>query len=337
MFRRLSCQFWPLLAALLFVPRTTSAATLGPAEPMRELNGGVFDHYCAAIDGRIYVIGQRGYVACSKIGEAGELAHWQYAQNLFPAGAGENYFCGAAWRNCVYVMGGFSLDKATGKSDPSAMVVMARAKADGGLEPWEKTTPLPEPRIAGAAVAVDGCLYFVGGGYQRRVFYARIRDDGGLGEWQETERLSANRSSMRLFAHGGYLYAVGGLVLHQRPADTAFRAKLKSDGSLEKWRRTEPLPEPRASYAGIVVGDDLFIWGGAAGPDAQQTASALTTKIGADGHFGDWAALAPLPMAASSLQAVFVGKWIYVIGGITMQEGGNKVWNTVWRYRVEDQ
>jgi len=312
-----------LAALLLALPG--EAASLGLAEPMRTLNGGVFNHQCVVVNNVLYVISQKGYVAWSKLGGDGDLGPWGYAANLFPEGMGQNYFCAAAWLDRIYVMGG----------DQSALVVMARAKPDGSLEPWKKTTALPEPRFYGAAVAVGGQLYYVGGQYHRRVFHARILGDGGIGEWKETERLPANRYGMQVFSHGGYLYVVGGTAI--KPVDTVFRSKLKADGSLEKWRRTEPLPEPRSGYGGVVAGEDVFVFGGALGNDAELTTSAVATTIGADGHFSAWRELPWLPMAACGLQAVRWRNWIYVVGGITLKEGGNTVWNTVWRYRIEEK
>ena len=331
MLRRLSYKLGLFFAAFLVAPGITGAP-LGPAEPMASLNGGVFGHQGVVVNNTIYVISQKGYVAYAMVGTDGILTPWNYmVGRVFPAGIGTVYFCAAAWNGRVYVLGGNDQDTAT------ATVAMAQAKPGGGLEDWTLTMPLPEPRAGGAVIAVDGRLYYAGGQSHRDVFVARILDDGRVGEWKTTQRLPYNRTGALLLAHGGYLYLVGGQALHQRPADTAFRAKITADGMLEKWRRTEPLPEPRSSHAGVVVGDDVFVWGGAAGPDAEQTATACTTKIGADHHFGDWTELPPLPMAASGLQAISIGKWVYVIGGITLRPEGNRVWETVWRYTVEDK
>ena len=312
-------------------------SSTGKYEQMRALNGGVFNHQCLVINDFIYIVSQKGYVAYSKVEENGNIGPWKYAQILFPEGMGENYFCAAAYGNCIYVLGGIYQDKLTDKGIQSATVIMARAKPEGGLLPWEKTTSLPEARIGGAAVVAKGCIYYVGGQYHRKVFFTRILDDGKLGEWKEAQQLPSNRYGMQVFAHGDYLYVVGGQVLHQKPVDTVFRTKIKEDGTLEKWRRTEPLPEPRAGYGGVIVGKDVFVFGGGLGDDAGQTATAVGTTIEADDHFADWKELPSLPMEASSLQAVNARKWIYVIGGIKIQEGGNKVWNTVLRYELGGQ
>lgn len=311
-----------LAVALLALPLV--AATLGPPEPMRPLNGGVFNHACAVLGDTLHVVTQKGHDSWTKLQSDGTLGPWNHAANLFPGG-GANYSAVASHRDFIYILGG----------ENSTAVWVARAKPDGSLEPWRLTTALPAPRSSGAAVAAAGHLYYLGGQGQRRVFHAPILADGSLGAWQETQKLPDNRYAMQAFAQGGYLYAVGGMAIHRCPVDTVYCAKLKPDGSLEKWRRSEPLPEPRASYGGVLAGEDIFLFGGNAGADAEQTASIVSTTIGGDGHCGDWRALPPAPMAASYSRAACWRDWVYVVGGITLKEDGNTVWNTVWRYHLQ--
>ena len=285
------------LAALLVWLDVARGANLGPCEAARPLNGGAFNHQSMVINNVIYVIEQKGYVAYSKVEENGDLAPWNYAQSQFPEGMGNNYFSAAAHRDCIYVMGGLYTDKLTGNGNESAMVIMSRVSPDGSLGPWVKTSPLPEPRMGGAAVATSGFLYYVGGGNQRKVFFAKILEDASLGEWRETQPLPSNRGGMQAFASANYLYVAGGLVMHQRPVDTVFRTKIKDDGTIEKWRRTEPLPGPRAAYGGVLVNKDVFVFGGY---DASQTATSVATRIEADDHFAEWHELQSVRMLSSS-------------------------------------
>ena len=318
------------LAMFLLLMDVSHGADLGPCEPATSLNGGAFNHQCMVINNVIYDVEQGGYVAYSKVEENGDLSTWKKSRNPFPSGMGDKYFSAAAYRDCIYVIGGIYSDKLTGNGQQSAMVIMSRVLPDGSLEPWVKTQSLPEPRMGGAAVAANGFIYYVGGENQRKVFFSKVNEGGDLAEWSEAHPLPSNRGFMQIFSSNNYLYVVGGLVMHQRPVDTVFRTQIKKDGSIEKWRRTETLPGPRSTYAGVLVNKDIFVFGGYDG--TSQTSTAVATKIEADDHFAEWHELHHLPIEATALQAVYARKWIYLIGGITIKEEGNTVWNTVWRY-----
>lgn len=327
----------PLLLAALGVILPLASAP-GQYEAMPSLNGGAYSHQAAVIEDTIYVIARKGSVTRSTVDEAGALSAWKFQDiggELFPAGMGGKYSCSAASGDWVYIMGGLVNTVEMGNTNPSAMVVKAQRNPDGRLDPWQETTPLPEPRYDGAAVVADGYLYHVGGEGHRKVFSAKILENGDLGAWTETQPLPTNRYGMHVFASGGYLYVVGGFVLHLRPTDTVFRAKILPGGTLEKWTKTEPLPGTRADYGGVVADGKIYLFGGDIGDIGdgnQQSASALVGPIGADGHIAAWSEIPPLPEAARGLQAVVARDHIFLIGGIFLQEGGNTVYKTVWRF-----
>ena len=320
------------VACLLAVATAQGGATLGEVQPARAIPAGYFIHQSVVVGDCIYVLGGGGgrYVFFTKVQTDGTLAPWQ-ATTPIAEGLGFNYTTAVAHGRCIYLLGGMYQDAKTGASVTAAAVGIARAKDDGMLGPWQTTAALPEPRAGGAAVVAGKYLYYLGGGQQRRVFYAPLLDSGDLGAWKETQRLISNRCSFSAFATDRYVYAVGGGIILDRCADTVFRAALGADGALGPWRRTEPLPEGLSGYGGVLVGRDVFLFGGT---PARNTVYATT--IGADDHFGPWQTLAPLPFGASTVQAVYVNGAVYLTGGMIPNGDGRtaQVLNTVYRIPV---
>ena len=308
------------------------AAELGPAEPARSMPRGFFIHQSVVVENRVYVLGGGGgpHVCFTTVAADGSLAPWQ-ATTPIPEGLGVNYATVVAHGRCLYLLGGGGRDPQTGRDTTFADVAIARVRDDGTLGAWEKTAPLPEPRRGGAAVVAEGFVYYVGGEYQRRVFYAPIEPSGLLGEWRETQRLISNRTSLRVFAWNRRLYAVGGAILIDRDADTVFRTSISPDGSLGKWGRTTPLPTGLAGYGGVQVGREFFLFGG-----RPTRASVYTTRVEDDGHLAPWRTLPDLPFAASTVQAVLVRDAVYLTGGMIPNPDGYTatVLDTVYRVPV---
>jgi len=158
---------------------------------------------------------------------------------------------------------------------PQAGASFARIGQDGSLGNWTDTAPLPDGRSHGAIFAAANLLYVLGGegpeGPSATIFYTAIGATGALGFGDSPGRWESNLRDLpkaltraALAFHDGRLFLVGGEVAGV-PVATIIHARLYSDGQVGHWY-TNPLllDSPRKSAATAVLGERLFVAGGAA-------------------------------------------------------------------------
>jgi hypothetical protein len=146
----------------------------------------------------------------------GFLGHPQYA------------FTGAYF----YVLGGYSSDDA-GDLSVVGSVHGAPLESNGRVGSAFASQALPSPVDFGAAVAVDGWVFEVGG--QNNVFAgpgipnvvsAEVGSDGQLGKWATQPGLPQGRTSPALTLAGDFLYVTGG-GYQAGGLDTVFAARVR--------------------------------------------------------------------------------------------------------------
>ncbi len=116
-----------------------------------------------------------------------------------------------------------------------------------------------------------------------------------------------------------YLYVMGGeqedfaIVL----ADIQ-RARIADDGSLGAFEPAGTIPNGIAGSGFAVVGEDIVLFGGVAGPQGIQTNAIQSARFGADGKITEWkTAASTLPFRVMHSSSVVVGRDVYVFGGTT--------------------
>ena len=327
-----------VLIVLLFLELSLLAGEveLGSPEQLAGLPVDIFLHRCVSVGRHIYVIGgagSAGRVWRASANEEGKLSAWTSATPLPAQQAGFSYHAAVAGSGHVYVLGGNYPDM-DGKTVLTPNVFHARVNPDGSLGAWNFTSPLPEPRKGGEAVAHGKRLYYIGGQYHRQVFSAEMQEDGGLSEWREELRMISNRYGGGVVAQDGYLYVIGGNILHGTVSEIVFRNQIGKDGALGKWRRTEPLPAKLGGFATATLDRNVFVLGGYGNNFEKSGGEIRFTRLDDQGHFSAWKNIGKLPAPdAMGFQAVVVGCGIYVIGGIVMGPP-NKVLNTVYRIPI---
>lgn len=317
-----------LLPILLFAA-SAIAGGLGKPEPARPVPWGIFNH-AALVRGRtIYVIGgwRRPFVFYATVDDDGNVGEWRRTGD-FAERMACNYMNAVALGDYLYVMGGHWENPEGGNEPRIDRVHYAPFLADGSVGEWTETTPLPDGRNSGVAMADRGRVYFFAGQYQRLVWYAEQQADGSLGAWQETHNLKSPRGLTAAVRYGDYLFILGGMVVYDRNSKHVFRTEFLEEGGVAKWRRSEPLPVAMHAHAACIAGRDVFVFGGSA-----DRAAVFATRVGDDMHLEDWRRLDDLPIMVTSAQAVTVGDYVFLIGGIRTGEERNHVYNDVWRFR----
>ncbi len=194
----------------------------------------------------------------------------------------------------LYVMGGFD-----GGSSSFDTVHYARIRADGSLEPFAQTAPLPKPLWDGYAVVYEGqqdtpsTMYYIGGVYlegstsfpTEQVFFADFLSGGGLSPWE----VSDGDMPRPLYAHSGVLVGQGEIILTGgignplNPGET-FTSSVKAalvdpdnpsfrlfnwcdivpDPSCEfgAWQTGASLPEVRALHGTVGRNSYIYVLGG---------------------------------------------------------------------------
>jgi hypothetical protein len=230
----------------------------------------------------------------------------------------------------------------TGVSDSVEFRVIQSGLFSPSLINWTRTTPLPQPLQGLGAVFVpieDGptpanWVFVTGGADSAKapvsgVLRAGVQQNGALsGSWSDMPALPATRAyhasaaatpftaAIDTATTGAFLYVLGGLDAAGQPSSSVYFARVGTDGSVQPWQETTPLPVPLRSPSAAVFAGWMYVVGGA---NAQGMAVRSTWRafINDDGTIGTWQPMVDLPTAASHSALVTFGPFFYAVGGET--------------------
>lgn len=187
-----------------------------------------------------------------------------------------------------------------------ATVGTPQATASGSSS-WVPRTPPGQPLI-GAAVAINsGPIFVIGGSDGTRVLpnvasYDPLSDTWTSRESKPTPVRDAQAASVVL---SGKLFVPGG-----RTADGSIVDVLEIyDPKSHSWSKGHALPAPRSGYGLVVVGGQLYLFGGWDG--AAYRAEVYRYAPESD----HWDELTPMPTARAFACVVSFEEGVYVIGG----------------------
>lgn len=202
-----------------------------------------------------------------------------------------------------------------------------------GTAAWEQnpSSPLARTEVGGAAV---GRFVYVVGGYGLLSEPSRAveRYDTEHDTWEAVAPLPMHLNHPAVAGYGGDLYVVGGylgtpfsLGIGSGNPLEASRAFLRYDPEKDQWSAMPDAPTARGAAAVAVIGDRLYLAGGA---DALQ---ALHTFEIFDFRTQRWTAGPPLPLATEHVAGSGVDGAFYVVGGRPQYGGAN--YSFVQRYQ----
>ena len=212
----------------------------------------------------------------------------------------------------VYVIGGVT------HGGPLSGAQFARIEADGQLSAWTPTTPLPRGVDAQGSALYRGVIYQVGsygaaGDVHEWVYYDSIGTDGSLWEWHQATSLRVPLSNPYCVAYEDHLYSFGGYLGNGVISDSSYVAEIHADGSLGEWLVTTNLPLPLFGCKGYVLGNDVFITGGAGSSYTSSAIYKATFMPG--GGVGSWTYVGDLPVQTAQHGLVMVNSTVYMLGG----------------------
>ena len=212
-------------------------------------------------------------------------------------------------------------------------VFVAEVVPTGNFDRWADGPALPEPRSDASVVVVAGVIYVIGG-YDAEgkptdtAFSLKVdAQTGALEDWTPIEGLKLPEA--RAGAAG--LASPDGIVLLGGTgpagiADTTWKSRLKTDGTLEKWEVETPLARAVSDAGAAVLGDNIWVYGGhdANGPvggvqrgDVGLKAAEGLPEDPNEGKVVAWATndAANLPVARDDAAAWAANGTLYLVGG----------------------
>ncbi len=146
---------------------------------------------------------------------------------------------------------------------------------------------------------------------------------GATAEWTYTSPMSYGNVGFPLIYKNGYLYTFGGLT--SLPAVNGGlcvtdinRAAVNSDGTLGVWQKIGDLDIPLGRNEAVLVGDKVYIVGGAEGYSSPELAQIRKITINSDGSIGTLSIESTqLNTARVDHSVVYSNGYIYAIGGVS--------------------
>ncbi len=191
---------------------------------------------------------------------------------------------------------------------------------------WEKLAAFPEPAEEILGAAAGGKMYvFAGLAPVWRPMGLVYEYDPATDHWTKKKPMALPSHHVALTEYHGKIYAFGGFVYPQSgpPAWAPVNNAFEYDPATDAWKALAPMPTKRGSPVAAVVGDKIYVIGGAATmPGSSETAISQTTPqmcLGTveeyDPQKNTWRERSPMPTPRNHTTAGVVNGKIYVLGG----------------------
>jgi non-specific serine/threonine protein kinase len=195
----------------------------------------------------------------------------------------------------LYVFGGNQSGVTTARS--------FRFLSDQG---WREIAPMPAPRSQGAAVAVGGRIYVIGGAQNDRLVGPTYVYDTAADTWSTVAAIPTPRDHLGAAALDGRVCAVGGRRLSLLQNLAAFECY---DPTTDAWHSMPDAPTARGGIGAAAIGSRMFVAGG------EQPLGTFKEVEIFDSASGKWTRGPDLPTPRHGVGVVVVGNTLYVMSG----------------------
>ncbi len=193
----------------------------------------------------------------------------------------------------LYVFSGIQ-----GDDLPTASVQKARIRADGQLDAWTETTPLPANRtyIGNSTLVLNDIVYIIGGDVEHTAqchttaIWSRPGPDGNLEPWSESPPFGTKGiTCMPVVSTQGFLHVIGGYTEAKQPTHVVISGVLDADGRIIGWEMGPSLPIPLWFHNAAVLGGQAWVWGGLGGPKRESASDRVFhAPVLSTGRLGAW-------------------------------------------------
>ncbi|MGO9587469.1 MAG: Kelch repeat-containing protein [Limisphaerales bacterium] len=201
-----------VISSNVYYAKINSDASLGSWQTANPLPDALVYLTASVWNNRIYVVGGfdgndfTNAVYSATIQSDGSLSAWT-AQTPLPVA---NYAQAEAANGFLYVLGGV-ID---GGTEVVNTVYYSKINADGSLEGWNQTTPLPQPESNFGAIVVNGLVFSIAGynGSEptSSFYFAAVNGDGSLGFWSSGTSLPVPLFEQAVASSSSYIFVTGG-------------------------------------------------------------------------------------------------------------------------------
>jgi N-acetylneuraminic acid mutarotase len=236
------------------------------------------------------VIGGRG------TGDA-EAAPWTYRESMSQR---RSYVAAATIGDQIYAAGGMVGE--TGR--PLDLL----ARYDPDADSWETLHRVPEAVRAGAAAAVDGVLYVIGGTTAEGNSRAVYAYDPATDEWSERAPLPEPRFNHAALALDGKVYVLGGFHEGEERDDV-----FVYDPATDQWSEGPSLPFANHAFDAVSFRGEIWMIGGRLDDDILRDVWILNPAT------GEWREGPTMPEPMELLGAAVAGDEIHAVWESTYQ------------------
>ena len=226
-----------------------------------------------------------------------DAADWAFAESMSQR---RSYVAAAEIGGEIYAAGGMVGE--TGR--PLDLL----ARYDPKTDSWETLRRMPEPTRAGAAAAVDGTLYVIGGSTVDGNTAAVYAYDPAADEWTEKAPLPGPRFNHSAVALDGKIYVLGGFAEGEEQRDVYIY-----DPAADTWSEGPPLPVPNHAFDAVAFDGEIWMIGGRRGDEILRDVWILNPET------GEWRPGPAMPEPMELLGAAVAGDQIHAVWESTYQ------------------
>jgi N-acetylneuraminic acid mutarotase len=191
---------------------------------------------------------------------------------------------------------------------------------------WEKLAPFPEPAEEILGAAAGGKMYvFAGLAPVWKPMGLVYEYDPATDHWTKKKPMALPSHHLAFTEYHGKIYGFGGFVYPQSgpPAWVPINNAWEYDPATDTWKALAPMPSKRGSPVAAVVGDKIYVIGGATtlpgttDPAINQSTPQLClgTVEEYDPEKNTWRERSSMPTPRNHTTAGVVNGKIYVLGG----------------------
>jgi N-acetylneuraminic acid mutarotase len=192
----------------------------------------------------------------------------------------------------------------------------AFSSADIAEDSWVSKAPMPTARADFGSAVVNGKIYIITANSTEEY-------DPATGKWTSKKAMPTSRSHFAVAAFQDKIYVIGGsngsvASLHwEIPLVTGINEVY--DPATDTWETKLPMPTPRSSSRANVVGEKMYLLGGAAQvPLGTLLPSGNPSNLNEvyDPSNDSWTSMSPMPTTVSYFTSAVIDNKIYVMGGM---------------------